>query len=371
MTEWKGSAFHPSLKNGRSECILIIREKSLVARTPQGSELVMDIDDCEFRLQGDANKTLAFISRKTDRFTLTTTDSSLLEELKRFSGFVETLNRFHTSRRKSWVKKIVVPLVILIFLFVVLPILFFGPVLDLAVGALPVSIDIQLGELAADSAIRELTGQAPNEKVNEQVRSVVDTIMNRLLVAVPDQGFRFKVHIVSSDILNAFALPGGQIIVTTRLLRKAGSAEQVAGVLAHEISHVTNRHGLRGVAKGLSFWILLGAVFGDVGAIGGAILAQAANLVSLGFSRDMEREADRQGILLLKSARVDVNGLGNFLQKLMEHEKTKPHHGVAIFQTHPVTEERLENIKAQIKEIGHGNPERINVDWVSLQNALR
>lgn len=371
LKEWQGKIYHPSLQDGRSECIIVVREKSLVAKLQQDKEFVISFKDSDYKLEGVGNETFAFTHRSEDRFKITTNDKSIIESLELISDFQPCLKRFRAAHRKSLVMKIVIPVTVLILLFVVLPILFFGHVVDIAVSALPNTVDVQLGEAAVDSAIREITGQTSTRSVNEYVRNSIDIIVNRLVTALPDKGFQFKVHIVSSEIVNAFALPGGQIIITTGLILEVESPEEIAGVLAHEISHVTSRHGLRGIAKNMSFWILLSAILGDAGTIGSLILTQAGNLVSLGFSRDMEREADYEGIKLLKTARVDMRGLRKFLLKIKEREKNMPVQNIQLLRTHPLTEDRLADIDSQIEKIGLGNSEPIQIDWVKIINALR
>src|SRR5690606_9672398 len=143
-----------------------------------------------------------------------------------------------------------------------------------SIDALPSSIDRQLGEAAM---LQVPLGQ---EVRDPAVRALVDEVVDRLSPHAAMEDVDFRVKVVESDDVNAFALPGGQIVVFTGLLRAASGPDEVAGVLAHEIAHVTLRHGLRNVAHRaglvLAVQLLLGDASGWVQLAGeAAVLAQS------------------------------------------------------------------------------------------------
>ena len=114
--------------------------------------------------------------------------------------------------------------------------------------------------------------------------------------------FDLRIQVVDAPQINAFALPGGQIVVYTGLLRKAARPEQVAGVIAHEMAHVTLRHGLRGIAKQVGVLVGVQVLTGDLSGLAAQVATAA---ISNAYSRDAEREADAEGARMLAAAGID------------------------------------------------------------------
>jgi predicted Zn-dependent protease len=180
---------------------------------------------------------------------------------------------------------------------------------------------------------------------------------------LPDLAFTFTV--LNSPVVNAFALPGGYIYVTRGLLALAGDEAELAGVLAHEIGHVTARHAAQRysqsvVAAGVT--TLLGAVVGDLAEI--AQLGAAAYLQS--YSRDQEFQSDELGVRYLTRAGYDPRAMASFLAKLLEDSKIAAEaagrgseaDGFDLFATHPRTLDRVERALAEAKERPIANPRR-------------
>jgi hypothetical protein len=114
-------------------------------------------------------------------------------------------------------------------------------------------------------------------------------------------GETLQFHLAERPDINAFAAPGGVVVVHTALMRQARSAEEVAGVLAHEIAHVELRHSLQQIVRSAGLQVIAAALFGDYTALG----RWAAQLGALKFSRDAEREADQRALERLAEARID------------------------------------------------------------------
>ena len=165
---------------------------------------------------------------------------------------------------------------------------------------------------------------------------------------LPNQKFTFTV--LDTPIVNAFALPGGYVYITRGLLALADNEAEVAGVLAHEIGHVTARHS----AERYGNTVAAGVAATIVGVLVGGPAAQAAGgaagLALQSYSRDQEFEADMLGVRYLSRAGYDPNGMSSFLAKLQAHSRLeaelrgKP--GEAdkfdIMQTHPRTADRIQ-----------------------------
>jgi beta-barrel assembly-enhancing protease len=197
----------------------------------------------------------------------------------------------------------------------------------------PVSADEALGEGAWD----ELT-PAGQRCTDPATLAYVDALTGPLVAALGESGFTFRFAVADSDEVNAFALPGGFVTINRGLIEKALSGEEIAGVIAHEIHHVTLRHGLTRVVRAAGGRVLLGLILGwsDVGT-----LAQyAGRLVDLSYDRDQERAADREGRALLMKAGIDPGGMGRFFGRLQAEAGAGG--GVAdLLSTHPNHAERV------------------------------
>lgn len=171
-------------------------------------------------------------------------------------------------------------------------------------------------------------------------------------------------YLTEQRAINAYAAPGGVVVVHTGLLRAADTAEEVAGVLAHEIAHVELRHSLRQMVKSAGLRMAVAAVIGDWGALADA----GAQLAELKFSRDAEREADARGLERLRQAHIDPRGLPRFFDKLLRAEggATLP----AALSTHPATRERIATLDAAILAGRAVSSEPIALDWGAVKASL-
>lgn len=157
--------------------------------------------------------------------------------------------------------------------------------------------------------------------------------------------FTYEVHIAQEDTPNAFALPGGIIVVHSGLIAATKRPEELAGVLAHEVQHVERRHALRGLVKDLGLRGLWAFAMGDLaGTVGGQA---ALELTSLQFSRDDEREADQYGFDALVAAGIDPSGMPDFFQTLA----TMTGGGPGLLSTHPPSEERDRALRQRLATV--------------------
>ena len=163
----------------------------------------------------------------------------------------------------------------------------------------------------------------------------LDGLTRRLAPAASP--YRFVVRVVDLEMVNAFALPGGQIVIAEGLLRFAGSPDEVAGVLAHEMGHVLHRHSTAAMVEALGLTFLFGAMLGDFGA--GAVGAGAETLVGLSFRREAEAEADERGLELLGRAGLSSRGLADLFERLRRDAGDRPAL-LRLLSTHPPDELR-------------------------------
>jgi beta-barrel assembly-enhancing protease len=183
----------------------------------------------------------------------------------------------------------------------------------------------------------------------------VSNITNRLLPVVQKSGYEFKFHIKQDTNVNAFAIPGGHVVILTGLLDHADSAEEVAGVLAHEIAHVTRRHSLRNIIKSAGLLVVLQALIGDASGLFGMAAEASRYLLEQKFSRDFEREADDTGWSYLVEANIDPRGMTRFFEKLKQlvadSGMATMENSLSLVNTHPASQERIDRLTGKWEQL--------------------
>lgn len=195
-------------------------------------------------------------------------------------------------------------------------------------------------------AIRSMT-EGRKRCVEPEGLVALDKLMKRL----SDGSGRkepFKVVVADWSLMNAFAVPGSQIVMTKGLIDKAGSADEVAGVLAHEMGHGIELHPETGIIRAVG---LAAALEFMVGGTGGSLANLGVALAQLSYTRAAEHEADLQAISLLRQAQISPKGFGNFFKRVAEIESEegfgKSLKEFDLLRTHPPTAARAELVRQQ------------------------
>jgi predicted Zn-dependent protease len=188
---------------------------------------------------------------------------------------------------------------------------------------------------------------APEERrCTESTRmQAIQEIVATLTSAATSSPYTFRVVVLKAPAVNALATPGGHVVVFRGLLEQTRSAEELAGVLAHEFQHVLRQHATRALLRHASTGILLAAVSGDVSGAMTYGLEGARVLAELRYSRQDEEEADREGYRMLVAAGIDPAGMMRFFETLQKKTGGAP--AVPPYlSTHPTTEGRIERLRA-------------------------
>jgi predicted Zn-dependent protease len=188
---------------------------------------------------------------------------------------------------------------------------------------------------------------------------IVTEYVNRVgqnLVRNSDAQVPFTIKVIDSDEVNAFALPGGFFYVNSGLILRAQEESELAGVMAHEISHVTARHGTKQATKGeLIQLATIPLILLGPGGWAGYGIYQGLNLAIpityLKFSRDAEREADFLGLQYMYKAGYDPNSYVTFFERVQADERRRPGTIPKVFSSHPPTPERIASAQKEIARI--------------------
>lgn len=241
---------------------------------------------------------------------------------------------------------------------------------DVLVGALANHFPPELEKRLGDKLVTTVAPPASRLDDPELVAGL-DAIAAPVLAAVPDdEGFTsFTLYLSADPTPNAFALPGGHIVVNAGLIMTADNAEEVAGVIAHEAAHASLRHGLQSIISQLGTGALISLVAGDAGGLAAVMMEGGGYLMNQKYSRDFERQADEEAWQYLNTANVNPAGLVTFFEKLkaMEGGGAMP----AILSTHPATADRIGALEAQLQTLPKGKAWRtFDLDYPAYKAAV-
>ena len=223
-----------------------------------------------------------------------------------------------------------------------------GALVAVAVAVTPDALPSAMDE--GHIVVMDKTWADPS-RLSEADRDRVRRVFSRIKAVSPAPRFGpYTLHFRSMPKVgpNAFALPGGTIIVTDRLVSDFPEADVIAGVLGHEIAHVSEAHGLKQVYRSLGTYLLVAVIVGDVGSVLNDLLLEGGLLLSLSHSREHEREADRIGITLAAKAGYDPAAVALFFERLDPEKKSG---GPSWLSTHPPSQDRIVEIRRLAKEI--------------------
>lgn len=220
--------------------------------------------------------------------------------------------------------------------------------------ALTVEEEIALGLQAAPQMAEQFGGLHPDEQLQAQIDAIGQRLVSESQAGETEYQFDFHV-LADSETINAFALPGGQIFITAGLLALMQTEGEVAGVLAHEISHVVARHSSEQIAKSRLTEGLAGAaavVLADPENPDSASAAQVAllvgQLINMSYGRDDELESDRLGVRFMADAGYDPRAMIRVMEAL--GNASQGQRPPEFFSTHPNPENRVREIQEAIEQ---------------------
>lgn len=216
----------------------------------------------------------------------------------------------------------------------------------------------QMERRIGESIVRDIRLREPSYIDDVEVTAYLNSLAARLSAAAPEAGQSFELFALRDATLNAFALPGGYIGVHSGLILAAQSESELAGVLSHEMAHVTQKHLARlmgkqnqaQVTQWLAMAVAILAARSNSDVSQAAIVAGTAAGVQtmLNYSRDFEQEADRIGIQTLDRAGFDVRGMASFFERLQKFGRLYENNAPGYLRTHPLTTERISDMENRI-----------------------
>lgn len=228
--------------------------------------------------------------------------------------------------------------------------------------------DVEIGQKLATQAESKMPMLG-----DQRVENYLNALGRRVARHAPGAKFPYEFHVVNSQQVNSFALPGGEVFIYRGVIEEAGDEAQLAGVIAHEISHVALRHGTNQATKAEMSTGILGILGGFVGggSVGAVISNAGEDLATssflLKYSRSTETQADILGTQILYDAGYDPRAMGQFFENI---EQGKHGKFAEMFSNHPIPERRIERIDQEIDNMG-GPPKDYQTDSAEFREIRR
>lgn len=201
-----------------------------------------------------------------------------------------------------------------------------------------------------------------SSQANLQATEMVNDFFQVMKVKTP---YRIRITVVEGDVVNAFALPGGHIVVYTGLLEKLDTYQELAALLSHEFTHVNERHSTRSIFRALGSRIFLSLMLGRMGSVTAILVDQADNLKSMTYSRSLEKEADLKGLELLQERKIDPQGFVNLFETLKESASKSEM--PEMLESHPDISTRID----YVKKASAGSESIDNIELKSIFDKIK
>lgn len=374
---YPGHAFHRSFKNGRASGQISISSSGVRFHNELASvQLPLEGLQCAL---GGASDRLIFLSHASQPdWKLYTSDRTLLNNplLQQNPAIKAQLHKAKQKHVFNW--SIFAAIAVLIIALPVMLLLSMDSISARMAQHIPVEWEQALGEQVFKQ-YRINSHFLDQEKTD----ALLQPLIQPLLDANPDQRFSYKFHINRDEEVNAFALPGGYVVINSGLIIKAETPEELLGVVAHEIAHVTEQHGVRNIIGSAGIYLTINALLGDMTGLLALIADAAPFLLTQSYSRSFETAADEKGVALLQQANINPRGLTTFFEKLREEEekRLKEMAGddnqdlakatLSMISTHPATEDRIAHLE-KITATQAGNRYRdLDEPFLHLQDAVK
>jgi len=282
---------------------------------------------------------LQYRNNKGETERLSIRDQQLIDALQKTLSHHRVFGKAHTRVLGNiWIKLAVIAGIILLLLLGVY--LWLVPLLgERMAKGFSKEAEINLGEQMYQSVKQQY-------RIDAQKTTILNEFYKQLHYEV---GYPVTITVVESNEMNAFAIPGGHIVVYDAILDQMKTPEELAALLGHEASHIALRHSLRNIFRSIARQMFISIIVGDQSGIASVVVNNADNLKGLQYSRSLETEADDNGLQLMEKSSINPQGMRRLMQLLQkESGGGEP---AAFLSTHPVFKDRIQNIETQLKQL--------------------
>lgn len=370
-TVYKGGAFHDSLPRGKAFGKITFTSDSLYFESSKG-RTELPLQGVCIKNGGAGGRMIFFTHNSVPGWTLHTTDQRVLRDihLSAFSDALPQTVRIRKAKRRS--QMFVISFAVLCLIAIYMPFYFKEPLVSAAAGRIPAKWEQKFGQTALYQLKAE-KGFVESPAIHDMLKQISEPVFHGIS---PKTSCQFTVYVMPDKSVNAFALPGGYIVLNTGLLMAAKSPEELAGVIAHEAAHIALQHGLKQMISSAGTYALFQSLFGDASGLIAVIADNSAFLLTRKYSRDYEREADDRAWDYLLAANIDPRGMTNFFHTLLaaqEKNNLNPlENALNFLSTHPTSRERIEHLQEKFKRLDdRAGYVSFPLDFKVFQDAIR
>ncbi len=370
MKKYEAIIIHPEVKGGRCSGELEISFSEIIF-TSEEIFYKFSLNNLAINAGGAGNRYIFLKDLNQDIISIYTSDKSIFKDSNIISN-EKLANEIKKSKNTINKPLIIVGIVLMIIILGITSLFFFK---DKMVEGIANQVPKEWEKTAGDKLFNTMSLQYHFIK-NDSLKKEFLKVAAPLFKQVEKDGTKIEIYFVKDPTINAFALPGGKVIIQTGLIQNAESWEEVLGVLGHELAHVTRRHHVRGIINNIGIFAILSAAFGDVSALAGTFANMGGELASLSNSRDFENEADETGLKYLENAQINPQGMVTFFETLKKEHQTELDStlnktvDLSFLSTHPNTQDRIDNLKKQIKNYPNKNYITLANNFKSFKEAL-
>jgi Zn-dependent protease with chaperone function len=355
MTRYRGNLYQSN--SADAEAVeLELHGRDVLVRRAHGAEqgeTVIPLDRAKLSAGGFDGKRIV-IEDTAGGVTLIADDDGILkaiEERQLAPSLAENIQKVrkaidsapHTERQ-HWA--LLIGIIVVIGIAVYLSI---DAIVGFTADHIPRSFETKVGDFVIADYRRKHTLESDGPQVR-RLQNIVDRLTHDLPKG--DEGYKFRVYFERTDDVNAFAVPGGNIVVFKGLLDQAKNDSEIAGVLGHEIGHVINRDTLHAALHSAGLLACLNILLQGHGGDAAAWLGGVINLDNLRYGRDQEATADKTGVDLAFNADYDPHGLMNLFKRIQEKGSWgAENRALEFLSDHPCTPARIEAINSEIANL--------------------
>lgn len=352
-TRLPGQAFGPGFATAGSAVEFDVSDYGLTLVTEESFDGTPPWSEIGITRQGYGGLLLEWPGRR-GRYAIRVADAAAVRALEALRPATSTRTGGDRATR-AWVPRLILGTVVLPLLLLGLAVWQHDRIAGWAANQVPVAQERRVGELLFARTRARLT------LIEGPAARMVREIGARLTRGSAHQ---YEFYVAHDPSVNAYAMPGGFIVVHSGLLELAATPEEVAGVLAHEVSHVENRHSLRAMIRNAGFSALLRLSLGDTA----GLIGMADQLADLKFSRDDESQADRDGLGALVKTGIRPQGMRDFFRKMAAGDGKVP----GWPSTHPGSSERYAALDAAIGKLpaAAGAAPALPYDYAAIRASL-
>jgi beta-barrel assembly-enhancing protease len=356
--------FSENIDTGRCGVIVNLTDSEIECFTPEGQRYSIPYQLLKIENIEHTGKIFK-ISQEGVDFHFISHDKKLLKKIRHAGteNVTSQVNTIKEQKRNIFLRNTIIigaVLVSLVGLYLLIPVLF-----NSAISLLPREWDEQLGIIGKQEM------QSEYSMFNDRyVQNSIEEILVVLEQNVdPEDEWPFEIFVVNNDITNAFALPGGSIFVFTGLIAESSSAEEVAGVIAHEMGHIINRHGIKRIAQSIGTLVIIQLIFGNTDGFTSIAREFLTAATINNYSQSQEREADETSVILMHKAGLNPLALSEFFYRLKEQGEEVPAY-LSWLSTHPSHDDRINAIENMVIKLPETSHMSLDVDWDEVKKRI-